>query len=101
MPKPIRAKSTWRPAVSEPRSISPAHGAGSVQPIAGGDQHRPRRRDHAGDRDQTDGRDWLGERDDGNVIWSETNGPREARVPDETGNASTGTGDGRERYGRD
>src|SRR5262249_20678039 len=64
-----------------------AHGAGSVHPIAGGDQHRPRRRDHASDRDRTDGRDWLGERDDGNVICSEKRSVYrgEIWVPDETG----------------
>src|SRR5262249_47751888 len=80
-----------------------AHGAGSVHPIAGGDQHRPRRRDHASDRDRTDGRDWLGERDDGNVICSEKRSVYrgEIWVPDETGDGNSGLGDVAEGYGGD
>ena len=57
-----------------------AIGAGSVRPIACGDQHRPRRWDQAGDRDRTNGRDRLGKRDDGNVIL-----PPEERIPTKFG----------------
>jgi hypothetical protein len=74
-----------------------AIGARSKPPIAGRDQHSPRRRNHAGDRGRTDGRDRLGQRDDGSVIFKEIS--IEARVADVTGDASTGTGNGRERYG--
>ena len=72
--------------------------ARSVRPIAGRDQHRPGRRDNSGDRDRLNGRDRLSERDDGNVVFSEKSGAREIRVSDETGDARTGTGNGRERY---
>ncbi|MFZ2138917.1 MAG: hypothetical protein WAV78_18610 [Xanthobacteraceae bacterium] len=46
--------------------------------------------------DWTNGRDRLGKRNDGNVIWSKVNVSSKVRVPDETGDASTGLGDGRE-----
>jgi hypothetical protein len=42
------------------------------------------------------GRDRLGKRNDGNVIWSKVNVSSKVRVPDEAGYASTGPGDGRE-----
>jgi hypothetical protein len=62
-----------------------------------GDQHRPRRRNQAGDRDRTNDCDRLGKRDDGNVISRKSNVcSSEVRVPNETGDANTGTGDGRE-----
>src|SRR5215472_8754996 len=35
------------------------------------------------------------------IIWKRTGALNETRVPHKTGDASTGTGDGRERYGRD
>jgi hypothetical protein len=74
-----------------------AIGAGSVRPIAGGEQRRPRRRNQAGDRDRTNDCDRLGKRDDGNVISRKSNVcSSEVRVPNETGDANTGTGGGRE-----